>query len=82
MLRETTFAIGGALAIALGLALAGGLAGAGAGAGYLDAWLAAVLSVAVGVFFVRVAHDARRFRAAYRRALEAGEEPPPGGPPR
>lgn len=81
MQRETTFRIGGGVAIALGGALAAGLAWAGAGVDYPSAWLAAVLSVVLGAFFLHVAADERRYRAEYLRAVAEGR-PPPGEPPR
>lgn len=80
MLRETTFRIGGWIAIALGGALAAGLLWAGAGFVYFGAWLAAALSVLFGAFFLHVAADERRYRAEYLRAAAEGR-PPPGDPP-
>jgi uncharacterized membrane protein len=81
MLRETTFLLGGAIAIGLGILLAGGLLGARGGWPFLDGWLSAAFSVVIGGFFVHVAREERRYRAEYLRALEAGVPPPPGGPP-
>lgn len=81
MLRELTFWIGGAIAIALGAALAAGLLWAGAGLVYFDAWLAVPLAVVLGVFFLHVGSEMRRYRTQYLRAAEAGEPLPPGGPP-
>ncbi|HTW55551.1 MAG TPA: hypothetical protein VMG36_03790 [Thermoplasmata archaeon] len=80
MQRETTFRIGGGIAVALGVALAAGLAWAGAGLDYFGAWLAAGLSVLFGAFFFHVAADERRYRAEYLRAVAEGR-PPPGEPP-
>ncbi|HTP53671.1 MAG TPA: hypothetical protein VML94_01740 [Thermoplasmata archaeon] len=81
MLRETTFFLGGALAIALGALLIVGLLWAGAGPVYLDAWLSAAVALVLGAFFLHVGREARRFRAEYLRAAEAGVPLPPGGPP-
>ncbi|MFY9716868.1 MAG: hypothetical protein WAK40_02905 [Thermoplasmata archaeon] len=81
MLRETTFLLGGAIAVGLGTSLAVGLLWADAGAAYLDGWLSAALAVVIGAFFLHVAREARRYRAEYLRAIEAGRTPPPGGPP-
>ena len=77
MLRETTFLIGGGLLVALGVALAVGLYLAGAGAAFANTWLACVLSVVLGVFFVHVARAEHRERRAF---LEQAERPPTGPP--
>ncbi len=81
MQRETTFRLGGGIAIGLGLALAAGLAWAGESVGALGAWMAAGLSVIFGVFFVHVAGEAHRARAEYLEAVSEGRPPPPGGLP-
>lgn len=81
MQRATTFALGGWIAVALGGLLAVGLAWAGAGVAFFGAWLSAAFSVLIGAFFLHVAREERRYRAEYLRAVEAGETPPPGGPP-
>lgn len=81
MTRETTFRLGGYLAIALGGLLVAGLLWARAGPDYLDGYLAAVFAAVLGGFFLHVAAEERRYRAEYLRAVEAGLTPPPGGPP-
>ncbi len=81
MLREMTFSLGGAAVIALGAALAFGLFVAGAGWPYAGAWLAAGIAVGLGAFFVRIGREARTFRRTWLREVEAGREPPSGGPP-
>ncbi len=82
MLRERVFAIGGGFVIALGVALGVGLGLAGAGWMYWSAWLAAGISVGLGAFFLWVGREAARFRRRWLRAIEEGQPPPPGGPPR
>ncbi|HTT16761.1 MAG TPA: hypothetical protein VMH49_05340 [Thermoplasmata archaeon] len=81
MLRSTTFFLGGGVVIALGLALGAGLWWAGAGVAYATAWLAAGIAVGLGSFFVAVGRQARAYRRRWLREVEAGREPPPGGPP-
>jgi hypothetical protein len=81
MLRETAFLLGGGVTIAVGVLLAVGLVWAGAGADFPGGWLAAALAVTLGVFFVHVSREERRFRREYLRSVEEGRPPPPGGPP-
>lgn len=76
MLRETTFAIGGALTIALGVLLDIGLYFAAAGIEYLDAWLAGGIAVGLGAFFLYIARGEHRERLAFLR--NAGAAPPEG----
>ncbi|HTT72600.1 MAG TPA: hypothetical protein VMG99_00400 [Thermoplasmata archaeon] len=71
VLRETQFLIGGAVVIALGLLLAAGLVWAGAGIEFFGGWLAALLAVGLGAFFV---HVARLEAAERRRFLQAAAE--------
>jgi hypothetical protein len=77
--RATVFLLGGVIAVALGAALVGGLAGAGVD--FAGAYLSAAFSVVLGLFFVHVAREERRYRAEYLAAVEAGQPPPAGGPP-
>ena len=81
MLRETTFYIGGALTIALGVLLAVGLLVSNAGWAYAQAWVAVLVSVGLGAFFIHVGRAEGRYRREYLAALESGRPPPPGGPP-
>jgi hypothetical protein len=79
--RESAFLIGGGISIALGVVLGTALWVVKAGLTYPGAWFAAGGAIAFGGFFLYVSRDLRRYREAYVRALEAGESPPPGGPP-
>ncbi len=81
MKRESGFAIGGGAMIALGAVLALGLLLSGAGLAFYPSYLAAAVSVVLGLFFLAVAKEARAYRAEYLRAAEEGRPLPPHGPP-
>jgi hypothetical protein len=81
MLRETTFVLGGALTIALGAALLVGLFLAGAGAQVPNAWLAGLVAIGFGAFFVHVGRDEVRTRREYLRGLDPEAIRPPRPPP-
>jgi len=52
-----------------------------AGWAYAQAWVAVLVSVGLGAFFIHVGRAEGRYRREYLAALEAGRPPPPGGPP-